>query len=191
MNSEITEAQLLANRSNARKSTGPRNTNSTRFNALKHGLLAQGVTELDDPQGFASLVSQLEVEHAPATLVERELVQQLAICILRSRRARLIEAEEFTAQLNPPETKVTLTEMGQMLHDTGTTKVETIDPGLTARLKLDGIERIVSTVLRYLREPGAWRFWTQFGTRPKDSDPRPASIRANGNRPLPPDRSFG
>ena len=34
-----------ANRVNGQKSHGPTNTTSTRFNATKHGLLAQGITE--------------------------------------------------------------------------------------------------------------------------------------------------
>ena len=33
--------QIHANRRNAKRSTGPRNTTKTRFNALRHGILAQ------------------------------------------------------------------------------------------------------------------------------------------------------
>ena len=36
-----------SNQQNALKSTGPLNTISTRYNATKHGLLSQGVAELD------------------------------------------------------------------------------------------------------------------------------------------------
>ncbi|MEI6568591.1 MAG: hypothetical protein WCR20_18060, partial [Verrucomicrobiota bacterium] len=45
-------AQIAANRDNAKKSTGPRETSSTRWNAVKHGLTSQGITELDDHEAF-------------------------------------------------------------------------------------------------------------------------------------------
>ena len=37
-----------SNRVNAQSSTGPRDTTLTRLNAVKHALLAKGITELDD-----------------------------------------------------------------------------------------------------------------------------------------------
>lgn len=38
--SKVSERKLKANRENAKKSTGPRDTSKTRFNAVTHGLLA-------------------------------------------------------------------------------------------------------------------------------------------------------
>jgi hypothetical protein len=40
--------KIEANRINGQRSHGPTNTTSTRFNATKHGLLAVGITELDE-----------------------------------------------------------------------------------------------------------------------------------------------
>ncbi len=48
-NTRTNPAKLKANWKNAQKSTGPKDTTSTRYNASKHGLLSEGVTELDDP----------------------------------------------------------------------------------------------------------------------------------------------
>ena len=52
-----TEAQVLANRSNAQKSTGPRTPEgkaAVAQNAVQHGLLAQEVViKGEDPQEFA------------------------------------------------------------------------------------------------------------------------------------------
>ncbi len=45
--------KVVANRINGQKSHGPTDTTSTRFNANKHGLLAMGMTELDDAGGTA------------------------------------------------------------------------------------------------------------------------------------------
>jgi hypothetical protein len=46
------ERKIEANTRNALRSTGPKDTTATRFNAVKHGLLAAGVTELDDAEGY-------------------------------------------------------------------------------------------------------------------------------------------
>ncbi len=59
-----------ANRANARRSTGPKDTSGTRFNALTHGLLASGVTELDDPAAYGDLLASLNGEHKPVGTLE-------------------------------------------------------------------------------------------------------------------------
>ena len=48
-----------SNRKNAQRSTGPHDTTSTRYNAVRHGLLAKGITELDDPVAYESLLGRL------------------------------------------------------------------------------------------------------------------------------------
>ncbi len=57
--------KVASNRINAQKSSGPTNTNSTRFNATKHGLLAVGITELDDAEGYRTILSDLIREKTP------------------------------------------------------------------------------------------------------------------------------
>ena len=96
--------KLAANRENAQKSTGPANTTSTRYNATKHGLRSQGVTELDNPEKFHALVEELKTALQPVGVLEHECVHQIAVLISRIRRARLLEAEAFTSCLNPPKT---------------------------------------------------------------------------------------
>jgi len=39
----ITKKQLAANKKNAQKSTGPKDTSKTKLNALKHGIFAKRV----------------------------------------------------------------------------------------------------------------------------------------------------
>jgi len=60
-----TRARTEANRQNARRSTWPKDTASTRFNAVEHGLLAESVTELDGPESFADFCARLEAELKP------------------------------------------------------------------------------------------------------------------------------
>jgi hypothetical protein len=144
--SKMDSKKERANRRNAAKSTGPHNTASTRYNAQKHGLLAEGVTEMDDPTTFCELCSRLEAEFAPVGEVEVALVRQVAICIVRLRRARMLEAEFITAELHPPVTetiypdgnKPAWTEMVE--RDYGKTVV--LDPGLPARLSASNIETL-------------------------------------------------
>ena len=81
------------NRPNARKSTGPKDTTSSRFNAVKHGLLVEGITELDIPETFREFRARLEAELKPVGEVETFLARRIALGIVRLTRAVLLEAE--------------------------------------------------------------------------------------------------
>jgi hypothetical protein len=184
--SKISERKLAANRKNAQNSTGPANTVSTRFNAQKHGLLSQGVTELDNPQTFEALVEQLKTELQPVGILEQECVQQIALLIIRLRRARCLEAEAFTACLNPAKTihhPGSLTALDPK--DFGWT--ETLDGGLPAQLSNSAIDEINRTVLRYETsiENKLFRRQNQFERlqrlRRGEKLPAPAAIDLNVN----------
>ena len=54
-----------SNRLNSQNSTGPGDTTLTRFNAVKHGLSAKGMTELDDSDAYESLVQRLTLSYEP------------------------------------------------------------------------------------------------------------------------------
>ena len=90
------DEKIVANQLNAKKSTGPRNTTSTRFNATKHGLLAAGVTELDDAEGYRATLRDLKQEKDPVGATEVFLVESAALDMTRWRRARRLEAEYIT-----------------------------------------------------------------------------------------------
>ena len=88
-----TEKQITANRLNGLKSHGPTNTKLTRTNATKHGLLAAGITELDD--------EDLVKETNPVGTIENVLIESAGMDILRLRRARRLEGEHINSSLNP------------------------------------------------------------------------------------------
>jgi hypothetical protein len=75
--------QIIANRINSQRSTGP-NTEAgkaqTRCNALKHGCRARTLVLMpdEDPAEYAALVDGLIAEHRPATPTEDILVRHLA-----------------------------------------------------------------------------------------------------------------
>ena len=68
----MTEKACAANRANAQKSTGPRDTAASSQNARKHGLLSKYLHfETDEErQEFEELLLQLEEEHQPVGVTE-------------------------------------------------------------------------------------------------------------------------
>ena len=98
-----TPAQIVANRRNAQKSTGPRTTegrNRTRLNALQHGITRQ-VTIMTDGErtGFMESCSEMVTDFAPAGAHERHLAQAIAEDHWRLDRSRATEQNIFTLGL--------------------------------------------------------------------------------------------
>ena len=80
-----TREQIEANRKNAKKSTGPRDTDRTRFNGLKHGLRAeQVVLPGEDPAAFRAEVEAWFDDWRPRSPHPRPAD--------RARRGRLVAA---------------------------------------------------------------------------------------------------
>lgn len=152
MNGQIhesrTRTRTQANRENARRSTGPKDTTATRFNAVKHGLLSEGVTELDGPQTFPDFCAKIEAELKPVGEVEGFLTRRVALGMVRLKRAALLEAEFLTAQLNPPVTETSFNDVGRMLAEMEA-KTVVLDPGLPARLSADAVDALANTFARY------------------------------------------
>ena len=99
-----TNAQIKANRKNAKKSTGPRSeegkTRSAK-NALKHGLLARDtVMPGEDPADFDRQLSALEADIQPANSLEFELVRQIADAQWRMRRLTRLETGFLAAAVD-------------------------------------------------------------------------------------------
>jgi hypothetical protein len=107
-----TIAKIAANRKNSTKSTGPNDTTSTRFNAIKHGLLAEGITELDSPETFPHFCATIETELKPLGEIETFIARQVVLCMVRLKRVRLLEAEFVTARLHPPIKRTETTTKG-------------------------------------------------------------------------------
>src|SRR5262245_61015258 len=88
--------RLEANRSNAKRSTGPRTQpgkDRSKMNGLKHGLTAKsGVIDGEDPREFEALRAGLERDFDVQTMTEHELVGDLATLFWRQRRVPRFEA---------------------------------------------------------------------------------------------------
>ena len=98
-----TQAQIHANRQNARKSTGPRTAEgkaTASQNSLKHGLLAQqAVIKGEDPGQFEFYRDQMLAELAPAGAMESMLAERAVGLAWRLKRAERVQAEVFDALL--------------------------------------------------------------------------------------------
>jgi len=136
--------RISVNRSNAKKSTGPKNTSSTRFNATKHGLLASGVTELDDAEGYRATLHDLTQEKDPVGALEVFFVESAALDITRLRRVRRLEAEYITGVLNPP-----IRQPAVLADFSGLDQGAIVDPGLPATMDCGSVLPLVSIFQRY------------------------------------------
>jgi len=96
-----TTAQVTANRRNAAKSTGPKTEPGKKIaaqNALRHGLTARDIVSFDEKDGdFAGFHEGLRAGYQPTDPVEEQLVERVAICAWRLRRAARMEKEILAA----------------------------------------------------------------------------------------------
>ena len=96
------QAQIEANRQNAKKSTGPiieSGKSVAKLNVVKHGLSSENVViPGEDPEEFENLRRQVEEEFRPVGWCEIELVERVAVCTWRLRRLYAVEAGDFAYQ---------------------------------------------------------------------------------------------
>jgi hypothetical protein len=96
------EKQILANRANAQKSTGPGTSfgrSRSRRNALKHGLTARAVHTLEDDREFNQFAKSIADQYQPSTALQTELVNRLVSVLWRLRRAHAIETGLLSIQI--------------------------------------------------------------------------------------------
>jgi hypothetical protein len=95
------QKKIESNRRNSLHSTGPRNTQRTRHNAIRHGLLAEGLTEWDDPAEYQEIIHALMAIYPSTDPVDTFLIEQMALEMLRSRRTARLEAGTITVFSRP------------------------------------------------------------------------------------------
>lgn len=146
MGIHVSKAKVEANQSNAKASSGPINTVSTRYNAIKHGLLSEGVTELDELD-YQSLLSAIKESLKPIGPIETALSEHICLCLVRLKRAQGLEARFITGELHPPLTK---REGGLNIDfEEVAGKMVVIDPGIPAPLKTSTLDSLIGKYQRY------------------------------------------
>ncbi len=95
---EVSEKRIAANRANALKSTGPKDTTKTRFNGVKHGLTAMhALLPWEHTGDLQAMLESFESRFAPTDNFERLLVKQAAEAFWRLERSLRLEASMFEA----------------------------------------------------------------------------------------------
>lgn len=98
-----TEKQIKANQENAQKG-GVKSAEGkaiVRFNSLKHGLTSIILSDYDNEIDFDEISNKLIEELDPSNLIEKMLVERIAINYLRMVRAIKIEKNLFNSSTNP------------------------------------------------------------------------------------------
>jgi hypothetical protein len=73
------DKKIKANRINGARSHGPKNTSSTRFNAVKHGLLSVGLTEMDHAEGYGRSCRVSLLRQNPLAYLRPNWLKQLRL----------------------------------------------------------------------------------------------------------------
>jgi hypothetical protein len=113
-----TESQILANRRNAQKSTGPRTSEGKAVvsqNAVKHGLLTRRDVISEESQAdFELYRNQMLAELDPASPMESMLAERVVTLSWRLKRVCRIQNQTIDA-LNAPNTSSPLAKLTQSL----------------------------------------------------------------------------
>lgn len=101
---EISEKKQAANRWNAQKSTGSKTQAGkarSRWNAMKHGLLAKHavVEEYENRKEFSNLLRVLRAEFQPSGVIEEILVERIADCYWNLGRIAALKRAHMTKWL--------------------------------------------------------------------------------------------
>jgi len=156
-----TESQILANRRNAQKSTGPRSSQgkaAVSQNAVKHGLSARQTIISSESQAEFDFYRDLMLsELAPATPMESMLAERIVSLSWRLKRAGRIQNQTIDA-LNAHNTSSPLAKLTQSLffknHDQSQAQPSTSAANLTlGRLAIKDFSnaRVLERLLMYER----------------------------------------
>jgi len=153
INGSRARAREETNQRNSQKSTGPRDTSRTRYNARRHGLLSAELSEFDDQAHYRKLHANLTAEWQPVETLETFLVGRMALCIVRITRATRFEAEHVNAQRTSNES---IDVMLARLNGTGaqaSLRAETVAELADGFLRYEGaFQSMLFRSLRELRE---------------------------------------
>ncbi len=133
-----TDKQTAANRANSKKSTGattPDGKAAVSKNALRHGLLSQRlIIAGEEAQDFEALLVSLMQSVAPEGMLEKVLVEKVAVALWRQKR--LVAAESAAIELsrmmetsaNQTVVNKALNLYGSGFNDERTFKMEDLEP---------------------------------------------------------------
>ena len=124
----------------------PEGKNISRFNALKHGIFLQSISDYE--KGFYSnILKDFQIQFKPANSIEQILLERIALYYLKLYRVQKAETEFIKAELNPRKTKI---EGGIDLDTEGLIgKSVVVNEGYTPLITDDCIQKLMDIYARY------------------------------------------
>lgn len=138
---ELTQRKVEANRQNA-KLGGVKTDEGkaiSRYNALKHGILSDMITEYDT-KTYETLHFELISQYDPQTFVEEILVERITIIYVRLNRIAKAEKEYIMKVLNP---RVVVYDLADTLNEVVN------DGGYLPKIDINAIESLERVYGRY------------------------------------------
>ena len=144
----VSNKQLKANQENSLLGgvKTPEGKDISKFNALKHGILLQSVSDYE--KGFYSnILEDFNRQFRPANAIEQILLERIALYYLKLFRVQKAETEFMKAQLNPRKTKVV---DGIDCDPEGLLgKTVVLNEGYIPLIKDDSIQKLIDIYARY------------------------------------------
>lgn len=139
MKKQITQKQIEANRENSLKGgvRTPQGKEISKFNALKHGILRQSISEYETLD-FESVYKALEDDLKPRNTIEAIVIERIALAYTKLLRVNKAEIELIKSALNPTIVKELISFEFQ----------ETI-PGYEPQISKESIETLSNIYSRY------------------------------------------
>jgi hypothetical protein len=110
----VSEAQLAANRANALKSTGPKDTSKTKFNGIRHSLTAtHALLPWEHKEDLDTVIQAYDDRFQPVDQFERLTIKYAAEAYWRRERSLRVEANIFETVANA-EYQKTKSEAGDL-----------------------------------------------------------------------------
>src|SRR5437016_5136116 len=155
-----TEAQINANRLNAKKSTGPTSAEGkarSSLNALKSGIDAWShIIPGEDPAELEALTEQFLCHYQPADPVQLSLVDTLISTEWIQRRLRRVEAQLWNYQVECLDKNLTHAEFidVSIQHNSplGHSYQDALDPFTRIQRRIDGTNRMFLRTLKALQD---------------------------------------
>lgn len=90
-----TESQIEANKENAQLSTGPKDTEKTKFNAITHGLTSKSVNNKEDLNEIQQLTNFLIEQLKPVNVIEEIAINRIVGSLWKLSKIIKIQSKEF------------------------------------------------------------------------------------------------
>jgi len=124
----------------------PEGKNISKFNALKHGILLQSISDYEK-DFYSNILEDFDKQFEPATTIEQILIERIALYYLKLYRVQKAETEFMKSKLNPRKTKV---EGGIDVDPEGLLgKVVVVNEGYAPLITDDNVQKLTEIYARY------------------------------------------